>query len=128
MAGSAQRGPARILVVEDDALVGMALEALLTGLGYVIHGPVRTAEAAVQAARELFPDLILMDVKLADDRDGVEAAEAIRAERACPIVFVTAYGDPDMRRRMNRIAGIAVLGKPVSEPLVRMTLRQLLPP
>lgn len=117
---------ARVLVVEDSAVEAMLLERALTEFGYAVIGPFATGEEAIAAARRERPDLILMDVALTGRLSGIEAAEQIVAERPSLVVFLTAYGDLQMKERMQRIAGSAVLGKPFSERILELTLRQLL--
>jgi CheY-like chemotaxis protein len=64
----------RILVVEDEAIIAMDIESLLRRLGYVVVGSVNSGEAAIKAAAEIKPDLILMDIILKGEVDGIEAA------------------------------------------------------
>jgi len=120
------RRSAGILIVEDDGLLAMMVEDFVAGLGYEIVASVATGEGAIAAAREHRPDLVLMDVSLQGGLSGIDAAEAICAERPCLIVFMTAYGDPGTTERMKRIAGSAVMGKPISLEILRLTLQQLL--
>lgn len=115
-----------ILIVEDDALLATMVEDLVTSLGYDVVASVASGEAAVDAARAHGPDLILMDVSLQGRLSGIEAAEAICAAQPCIVVFMTAYGDPETTSRMKRIAGSAVMGKPISVDILRLTLQQLL--
>jgi CheY-like chemotaxis protein len=82
---------ARILVVEDESIVQLDLQGQLRRLGYSVVGLASAGEEAVAKAAELIPDLVLMDVRLAGEMDGVEAARRIRAERQIPIIFLTAY-------------------------------------
>jgi DNA-binding response OmpR family regulator len=118
-------GQGKVLVVEDDSILAMRVEDLLRELGYVPVVCV-SGEDAVETARLIEPALVLMDVRLRGDMTGLEAAEIIRDELACPIAFMTAYGDRDTAARMRRIAGDNVMGKPLSEPILRMTIRQLI--
>jgi CheY-like chemotaxis protein len=123
--GRKNRRPA-ILIVEDDALLAAMVEDVVADLGYEVAASVATGEGALEAARASKPDLVLMDVNLRGRLNGIEAAEAIRAERPCLVVFMTAYGDPETTERMKRIAGSAVMGKPISVDILRLTLQQLL--
>ena len=125
-ASQEQSDPAKVLVVEDDTFLAMAVEQLVAGLGFE---PVVCArgEDAVAKARELRPKLILMDVKLRGELTGIEAAEIIQHEElGCVIVFMTAYGDPDYAKRMRQIAGSNVMGKPLSESMLRLVVREKL--
>ena len=82
---------ARILVVEDEALIAMDIKVQLQELGYTPVGHAIRGEEAIELARELCPDLVLMDIQLAGAMDGITAAQAIRNQFALPVVFVTAY-------------------------------------
>lgn len=81
---------ARILVVEDDLLQVLDLEKALQSHGHTICGVANTGDQAVAFARERRPDIVLMDVRLADGSDGIEAAENIIAEHPCGLIFMTA--------------------------------------
>ena len=83
----------RVLVVEDEAIVAHDLRLRLQELGYSIAASVPSGEEAVQQAAALHPDLVLMDIQLAGDLDGVAAAEQIRTQYDIPVIFLTAYAD-----------------------------------
>jgi CheY-like chemotaxis protein len=118
-------GKPQALVVEDDALIGLMIESMLDELGCAVT-VVPSGEAALLNVRARAPDLVLMDVGLRGEMDGIEAAQRIRAECGCPIVFMTGAGDPETNARMKRIAGSAVLGKPLTEAIFRLTVRDML--
>jgi CheY-like chemotaxis protein len=82
---------ANILIVEDENIIAKDIEQSLRQLGYGVCGAVGTGDEAVSAALELRPDLILMDIHLRGDVDGVEAARRISTQLAVPIVFLTAF-------------------------------------
>jgi CheY-like chemotaxis protein len=122
----ARGGPAvgtapRILIVEDEALIAWNLQSLIEGFGYAVCGTASTGARAIGLAEVEKPDLILMDVRLADRISGIDAAERILAGQSVPIVFVTAFNDRDTAGR------IAALGAPhLSKPVVPHTLATLL--
>lgn len=120
------RAPAKVLVVEDDTTLALVVEQIVADLGYA---PVVCVcgEDAVEKARDLRPKLILMDVKLQGELTGIEAAQIIKHEDlGCAIVFMTAYGDPEYAKQMRQIAGNGVMGKPLSEPMLRLIVREKL--
>ena len=102
----------RVLIVEDQALIALALAADIAAMQCEVIGRAASGEAAVELARRLTPDIVLMDVQLAGRMDGVEAAALIKAECAPRIIFVTAYADGPDRPRMEAIRPAAILGKP----------------
>jgi DNA-binding NarL/FixJ family response regulator len=83
----------RVLLVEDDFLVAGEIEYLLAGAGFAVIGPAATAEAAVRLAAETNPDLVVMDVRLAGTRDGIDAAIEIYREFGIRSLFATAHAD-----------------------------------
>ncbi|HET6267763.1 MAG TPA: response regulator [Acidobacteriota bacterium] len=82
-----------VLVVEDEAVVAEDIKDLLTRAGYTTLGPVPNAKAAIDVVRSSPPDVILMDVKMPGDLDGIEAAIVIQQSRnkPIPIIFISAY-------------------------------------
>ncbi|MCX6698627.1 MAG: PAS domain S-box protein [Methanomicrobiales archaeon] len=91
-----------LLVVEDEALIAANLVHTLSSLGYTVHKPVATGEDAVRAVEGQQPDLVLMDIQLIGEMDGIEAADKIRAIADIPIVYLTAYSD-DLRLKQARL-------------------------
>src|SRR5947207_7476527 len=83
----------RILVVEDERIVALDLATTLNNLGYTIAASVSSGEAAIENAVKLRPNLVLMDIRLAGEIDGIQAAEAIRKEVDLPIIYLTAHSD-----------------------------------
>lgn len=81
----------RILVVEDEVIVAMDIAMQLRELGFEPVGHATRGEQAIELAGQLRPDLVLMDVQLASDMDGVTAAQAIRTQFGVPVVFLSAF-------------------------------------
>ncbi|TAJ44128.1 response regulator [Methanofollis fontis] len=102
----------KILVVEDEAIVAMALEDTLISLGYTVAGSVRTGHDAIQKAGETRPDLILMDIRLDGDMDGVEAAGRIYARFCIPVIYLTAHSDEKTLERAMQTQPYGYLIKP----------------
>jgi len=90
---------ARILVVEDERLVALALEQCLKAIGHDVVALVTTGQEAVRKAVELEPDLVLMDIRLKGEVDGIEAAVRIHDNFGTPIVYLTAYSDDNTLER-----------------------------
>lgn len=101
-----------MLVVEDEAIVAADLASKLARLGYRISGTTALAEEAVELAREHRPDLILMDIHLAGEMDGIEAAEVIRREYDVPVIFLTAHSDRATLERAKLAEPFGYLLKP----------------
>lgn len=115
------RRPLRILIIEDEAVVAMSLGAVVEQFGHEVAGTVATGRGAIAEAARLEPDLVLMDVRLADNLDGISAAERIVAERPVGVIFLTAYSDNATVERISRL-GATVLSKPVPAEALRKTI------
>ena len=89
----------RVLVVEDEYFVALAAEEALAAAGFEVVGVAATAEEAVEIARAERPDLVLMDIRLAGVRDGIDAAAEIRSGLGIPSLFATAHSDAATRAR-----------------------------
>ena len=98
---------ARILIVEDDAIVAHDLKNRLTGMGYFVVFITSTGEEAVQQAGLHLPDVVLMDIHLAGKMDGITTAHQIGEKYQIPVVYLTAYSDDETlaRARETRPAG-----------------------
>lgn len=105
----------RILIVEDEKLVAMDIERGLRALGYEIVAVADTGELAIERAESLRPDLVLMDIRLKGEMDGIEAARRIRERAFIPVVFLTAYADAPTVERAKAIAPHGYLGKPFDD-------------
>lgn len=101
----------RVLVVEDEALIRLDLAEMLTEEGYRIAGEAGDGEAAVAMARDLRPDLVMMDVKM-PKVDGIDAAATIVEERIAPVVMLTAFSQRDLIERARDAGAMAYLVKP----------------
>ncbi len=105
----------RILVVEDEAIVAKDIEGSLKNLGYAVCGRVYTGEEAIQKVTETQPDLVLMDILLKGDMDGIETAQQIRTRFNIPVVYLTAHADEKTLRRAKMTQPYGYLTKPFEE-------------
>jgi AmiR/NasT family two-component response regulator len=101
----------RVLVVEDEALIRLDLTEMLREEGYVVAGEAGDGEQAVTLARELRPDLVIMDVKM-PKVDGITAAGEIVGERIAPVVMLTAFSQRDLIEQARDAGAMAYLVKP----------------
>lgn len=103
----------KILIVEDERLVAMDVEMQLTSFGYDVVGMADTGQQALQLVEATQPDLVLMDVSLRGERDGISiASELQQSGNTTPIVFVTAYGSGEALRRAETVCFSGYLTKP----------------
>jgi len=103
---------ARILVVEDEAIVARDIVRQLEHFGHHVVAETSRGEEAVELASKLRPDLVLMDIQLAGWLDGIEAAQAIRRESAVPVVFLTAFAAEAVLQRAKQASPFGYLVKP----------------
>jgi DNA-binding NarL/FixJ family response regulator len=105
---------ARILIVEDDFIVATECEIALREAGFEIADVVGSAEEAIQAVKVRPPKLIIMDIRLAGVRDGIDAALEIFREHGIRCIFASAHQDEHARRRAEPASPLAWLPKPYS--------------
>ena len=101
----------RVLVAEDEALIRLDLVELLTEEGMIVVGQAANGEEAVEMARELRPDVVVMDVKM-PKLDGISAAEIIAKERIAPVVILTAFSQRELVERASEAGAMAYVVKP----------------
>src|SRR6476659_449494 len=107
-------GAPAVLIVEDEAIIALDLKDRVRRFGYEVIAIVPSAERAIAAAFELHPDVVLMDIRLEGEMDGVDAAVAIHRKLSIPIVFLTAYADEATLRRVMTDEPSGYLLKPVN--------------
>ncbi|MCG5239413.1 ATP-binding protein [Azospirillum doebereinerae] len=117
---------ARILVVEDDRIVARDIQQQLARMGHVVVGTSASGEDAIRLAGRHQPDLVLMDIRLEGEMDGIEAARRIRDTHRIPIVFLTAYANDETVRRASLTEPFGYLLKPFEEPQMRTVIQMAL--
>jgi diguanylate cyclase (GGDEF)-like protein/PAS domain S-box-containing protein len=111
-----------ILIVEDENIVARDLQYALEDLGYTVPAIAKTGALAIQKASELQPDLILMDIRLLGEMDGVSAAQAILEQLDVPIVYLTAHSDDNTLTRAKLTHPYGYLIKPFEERELRAVI------
>src|SRR4051812_43846210 len=104
-----------ILIVEDEAIVAADLASRLERLGYEVVGSARHGEEAVALVRSAPPDIVLMDIQLQGDLDGVETAAKIRSHHALPVIYLTAHSDAGTVARAKTTEPFGYIRKPFEE-------------
>jgi CheY-like chemotaxis protein len=112
----------RILVVDDERIIARDIQATLRELGYEVPEIAGTGLDAIAKAKALAPDLVIMDVRLAGDMDGIDAAVRIRRDRPVPIVFLTSYSDDETLTRAQEAQPYAFLVKPFTDRELRSSI------
>lgn len=108
-----------VAVVDDEALIAMGLRAQVEGLGMPVCGTAATADEAVALAQAFRPAVVLMDVRLGGEKDGVDAAMAIHATVGSKVIFVTGSREPATMARIGADHPAGVLFKPISDSQLR---------
>lgn len=104
----------RVIVAEDETIIRLDLKERLEASGHQVVGEAGDGESAVQMARELRPDLVVMDIKM-PGVDGIEAARALTAEHIAPVVLVTAHGERELVDRASEVGVIGYVLKPLRD-------------
>jgi CheY-like chemotaxis protein len=106
---------ANILIVEDESIIAMDIRLRLLRFGYTVCGIVATGEEAVRKCGEVLPDLVLMDIKLKGEMDGIDAASEIHRRFNVPVVYLTSLSDDATQKRAMATKPIRFIKKPFSD-------------
>ena len=112
----------KILIVEDEILVARDLQARLTLMGYSAQSVATTGMQAIQNVKEDLPNIILMDIVLQGNMDGIETAEILRSEFEIPIIYITAHGDEKIFERAKKTFPYGYVIKPFTNDDIRKTI------
>ena len=112
----------KVLVVEDENIIALNIKSKLKKLGYSVPSIASSGEEAIKKADITFPDLILMDIMLKGDMDGVEAAEQIREKFDIPIIYLTAFSDDKILERAKLTEPYGYILKPFKENDLRTSI------
>jgi AmiR/NasT family two-component response regulator len=104
----------RIIIADDESIIRMDLREMLTNLGYLVIGEVGDGRSAVNLARELRPDIVIMDIKM-PDMDGIDAAQILTEEHIAPVILLTAYSQKELVERAKAAGVVGYLVKPFRE-------------
>ncbi|MBW2266752.1 MAG: response regulator [Deltaproteobacteria bacterium] len=113
----------KFLITEDEAVIAIELEKTLVAMGHEVVGTAGSGHKAVEMARRLKPDLILMDIVMPGDVDGIAAAEIIKEEMDISVIFLTAYAGDQLVERAKRVRPLGYIVKPFQEDQVRATIK-----
>lgn len=115
----------KILIIEDEALVARELKSRLTQMGCEVVG-IAYGKEGVELARETRPDLLLADIHLKNDADGIELAKIIKSDHDLPVVFLTAYSDTDTVSRAKAVTPYSFIIKPVENRELQIAIEMAL--
>ncbi|RIK44735.1 MAG: response regulator [Chloroflexi bacterium] len=104
----------RVIIADDESLIRMDLREMLTNQGYLVIGEAGDGRSALNLARELRPDIVIMDIKM-PDLDGIEAAKVLTQERLAPVLLLSAYSQQELIQRASQAGVAGYLVKPFRE-------------
>ena len=104
----------RIVIADDESIIRMDLREMLTNLGYLVVGEGGDGQSAVNLARELRPDIVIMDIKM-PDMNGIEAAQLLTSEKIAPVLLLSAYSQQDLVQQATDAGVAGYLVKPFQE-------------
>ena len=104
----------RVIIADDESVIRADLREMLTTLGYLVVGEAGDGQSAVNSARELKPDIVIMDIKM-PNMDGIEAAKILTQEKIAPVLLLTAYSQRELVDRAKEAGVVGYLVKPFRE-------------
>jgi two-component system, response regulator PdtaR len=117
---------AKILIVEDEAVIALELEASVKALGYDVVDVADNGDDAIRLVEQHKPNLILMDIRIKGDKDGIDTAAIIKELYDIPIIFSTAHMDEDRLKRAKITLPYGFILKPIQERDIRITIEMAL--
>ena len=112
----------RIMIVEDEWITAADIKMSLQNLGYTVSSVASSSKEAIQKAEEHRPDLVLMDIILQGEMDGIEAANQIRSRFNIPIIYLTAYTNETVLERAKITEPLAYIVKPFTKEDLKMAI------
>jgi CheY-like chemotaxis protein len=115
---------AKILLVEDENVINMAMQDRVERMGHTVCGIAATGQQAIEQAGSKQPDVIIMDITLKGKMDGIEAAGRIREQFGIPVIYLTAYGDEETRKRAGETNPVAYLVKTFEDVALKSAIEK----
>lgn len=119
------KSDSKILIVEDELVLQLMLEHMLKKMGFEHFGTATKGAVAIQKAKEESYDLILMDIMLQDDIDGIEAYKEIKKQKEVPVIYITGNTDPRNKEKAKDIGYHDYLGKPITFSHLKNSIERL---
>jgi CheY-like chemotaxis protein len=116
----------KILVVEDDTIIALTIQGRLKEFGYEVVGRASNGEDAIKKAKELQPDLVLMDIHIKGPMDGIQTAETVYGIYNIPVIYLTAYSDEKTLERAEKTSPFGYVVKPFNDDTLRTTIKMAL--
>lgn len=104
----------KVLIVEDEMIIALLIERMVDNLGHEVIGKVPSGKEAIEKALELEPDLILMDIRLKGELDGIETMNRIRESKDIPVIYISGNSDIFHQERIEEAEYVEFLSKPIT--------------
>jgi PAS domain S-box-containing protein len=117
-----KKSAGKIMVVEDEAIIATRLQQRLTQMGYDVLGVAYSGEEALEKARNLSPDLILMDIMIPGKLDGIAVAEIVKSEMDIPVIFLTAFSEEKIIERAKKAEPFGYILKPFQDLEIKASI------
>ena len=104
----------KVLIVEDEMIISLLIERMVSNLGHEVVDKVTSGEEAISVAMDKEPDLILMDIRLQGEMDGIEAMIKIREEKNIPVIYISGNTDMVCQNKIKQTDYIDFLSKPIT--------------
>lgn len=114
----------KILIVEDEFITALDLKFILKGIGYEVQF-ISGGDEAIELAEKERPNLVLMDINIGGERDGISIAEKIYSNLKIPIIFMTGYNAEDMIERAESSKPVAILSKPIDIDMLKAAINSV---
>jgi two-component system, response regulator PdtaR len=115
----------KVLIIEDEILIARSLFADLQDLGINVLEPISNGEKAVEVALQEIPDLILMDIRLAGEMDGIETASRIQKTKNIAVIFMSGYATEVIKEKAKAVNNIGFFEKPVNIDQLKTVIAEL---
>lgn len=109
----------KVLIVEDNFIIQMFLESIINEMGQIVVGTASASDEAIVNIKEHSPDLILLDVGLSGEKDGIDTAQIIKDEFKIPVVFITGNSDAATLEKAQKTGPVHIVYKPIDEYKLR---------
>lgn len=114
------------IVVEDNIIPSLSLQAMLAKKGYTVTGAFTNGEKSISFIKENPPDVLLLDIRLIGNMNGLEVASEVRKFSKCPIIFISALTDPETVTEASAISNSQMVSKPYTELSIEKALAKAL--
>lgn len=113
-----------ILIVEDEFIIAMLIEKQITRLGYNVVAKVTSGDKAISAVKDNECNLVLMDIKIIGDLDGIQTMQEIRKFSDIPVIFITGNSDPITRQKAMETNPISYIIKPIEMEVLKQAITE----